>query len=168
MDRIQRPVQSVNPAKLSQVMGDFLGQYAWEVFGTVTFARYEPTFPAARRIILRFLRWLEEQRGDYVGAYWVLELHRWRPGSDPVAKACPHAHLLLTNVTGLDWRSVWRHVYARYGRARFERVRGGAAHYVAKYVAKEVFERGSWDIWRPEVIQRSLGPLRPNSTEFPL
>lgn len=131
-------------------MGEFLSQFPWDWFVTITW-RQDITDYGAWRRIRAWLCWLEREARNHVGAYIAVEYHRWRSGPNYLV---PHAHLLVLGVAHLQRTAVWKRTYERHGRARilpYDPTKG-ASHYVSKYVAKEVFERGEWDIWRPEVL----------------
>ena len=152
-------LQPDNPRTMANQMGEFLSRFHWDWFVTITF-RDEPTDYGAWRRTYAWLRSLEKSARRHVGAYIVIEYHRWRAGRNYMV---PHSHLLVTGVAGLKRTVVWKRTFDRYGRTRILPYdpQKGASYYVAKYVAKEVFERGEWDFWRPEVIQAAQIPLRP-------
>ena len=144
---------------LSRAMGEFLCQYPWEWWGTITFRDEIVTYGASRRV-RQFFRWLEGERGAPVGAFIAIEMHKYRGGGDP-ASLVPHVHFLALNVAGVERRAAWRYLWERCGRSRIEPYDPdrGASFYIAKYVGKECFERGEWDLWRPDVIQAAAKPL---------
>ena len=149
-----------SPSLLSQAMGEFLSRYAWEWWGTVTF-RDEVCTYTAQRAARALLSHIERAAGRHIGAFYVLERHRYRGGDDP-ASLTPHIHFLALNVAGVSRRAVWRWAHMRYGRTRIEPYdpHKGASYYVAKYVGKEALDRGEWELWRPETIQAAGCPLQ--------
>jgi len=136
-------------------MGEFLSRYAWEWWVTITF-RDEATTYTAHNAAKRFLLHVERAAGRHVGAFYAIERHKYRGGGDP-ASLTPHIHLLVTNVAGVSRRAVWRWAHERFGRTRIEPYDPdrGASYYIAKYTGKEALEKGEWELWRPEVIQRA-------------
>ena len=154
---IPEELQVDNPQNRAQQMGDWLSRFNWDWFVTLTF-RDEPSDYGAWNRAYAWLRWLERSLRRRVGAYIVVEYHRYRAGPNYMV---PHVHLLVTGVAGSQRTSVWERTFQRYGRARILPYdpKLGASYYVAKYVAKEAFSRGEWDIWRPEVVQHAQAPL---------
>jgi len=116
-------------------MGEWLSTYSWDWWCTLTF-RNEYTPDAATRAFLRFASWLRHDSpgvgyfvGHEVGRLGRLHLHALIGGLEP--------HVQRT-AAARRWER--RHGHARifpYDRDR------GAAHYIAKYVSKELAE---WDI----------------------
>lgn len=140
------------PSNLSQAMGEWLNQFAWDWFLTVTF-REDVSDYYARWAVEHTLRWLERRLRGPVGAFWAIEKHKYRGGGNPAALT-PHFHALVTNVAPLSRRDTWRYLFGKFGRSRIEPViKGkGATYYVGKYVGKEALEQGDWGIWRPEIF----------------
>lgn len=148
-----------SPPLLSEGMGRWLSTFRWQWWCTLTF-RSDFTLNSARRAARNFFLTVEDAASHPVGGFWAIERHRYRGRGDP-ASLVPHVHALVTNVTGVSRRAVWERCYRRWGRTRIEPYdpTKGASFYIAKYVGKEALERGEWDVWRPAVVMRAIGPL---------
>lgn len=121
---------------LSDAWGDFLSQYRWDWFVTLTFEGDVKTFTAHRRCNV-WLRSLEKAAGQPIA---------WFRGDEFGEKFGKfHMHLLIANVAHLHrftWMKQWKD---RNGFARifeFDPSKG-ATYYIAKYVTKQF---GEWDL----------------------
>jgi hypothetical protein len=121
---------------LSDSWGDFLGQFHWDWFVTLTFEGDVKTFTARNRCNA-WLRSLEKAAGQPIA---------WFRGDEYGEKFGKfHMHLLISNVAELHrftWMARWK---ARNGIARifpFDPTRG-AAFYVSAYVTKQF---GEWEM----------------------
>jgi hypothetical protein len=133
--------------QLSEAWGDFLSQYQWEWFMTLTFREPVPSY-RAYRLFRRYVADIRRAAGIPIAWFMVFE-HGAGTGR-------LHIHALLLNVAHLSrlwWMDEWDH---RAGWARilpFDH-RRGAAYYCAKYVTKG---GGEWDLdGLPIVFQASL------------
>lgn len=143
---------SILPPTPAQAMGNFLSRYDWDWWGTITFREDVGTYTAENRI-KQFLRWLERQKPRRrVAAFYALERHRWRGDNSTLT---PHLHFLVTGVADLRRDLAWRYSFDRNGRTQIEPYDPGkgAAYYISKYVGKEAFGTGEWDVWRPGVLK---------------
>jgi hypothetical protein len=145
---------------LSDSFGEFLAEFHWDWFVTLTFADDVKTFTAHRRCEA-WLKSLEKAAGQPIS---------WFRGDEYGEKFGKlHIHMLIGNVAGLHrftWMERWKEWVPkdRENRNGFARIfpfdpTKGAAFYVAKYVTKQF---GDWDIsgnvdaFR---IQQSILPL---------
>ncbi len=121
---------------LSDAWGDFLGQYHWDWFVTLTFAGDVKTFTAHNRCNA-WLRSLEKAAGHPIA---------WFRGDEYGNKFGKfHMHLLIDGVAHLHrftWMNRWE---VRNGWARILEFDSsqGASYYVGKYVTKQF---GEWDL----------------------
>jgi hypothetical protein len=135
----------VSPTRrqLREAWGQFLSQFQWDWFVSLTFRDEVPTF-RAYRILGRFLRDLEAAAG--VPIYW------FRADEYGARLGRFHMHLLIGNVAHLRrlyWMDEWNR---RAGYARilpFDDSKG-AVFYVAKYITKQ---GGEW------AVSENLGNL---------
>lgn len=114
---------------ISSAWGSWLSAYPWSHWGTLTFAAGEFSHEAATRAWSRFV--------SHVFHHEALEA--WFVGHEVGARGRLHLHCLLGCVPRPS-SEVWEWWFKRYGR---NEIRGydperGAAHYVAKYVTKEL------------------------------
>ena len=112
--------------------GSWLRVYPWEAWGTLTFKAGDFTHEAATRAWGNFSKWLDTQA----------PLASWFVGHEVGARGRLHLHCLLGMLSGLpaDRSEIWKWWFTRYGRAQvlgYDPERG-AAHYVSKYVTKEL------------------------------
>lgn len=107
----------------------FLNQWDWEWFVTLTFADDISVHTAGVRF-KRWFRMLNRRRDNQVGYFMATEWHKNRK--------VPHFHLLMLGVGNsrrLTWMDKWYPGYARiwpYNKNK------GAAHYLTKYITKEL------------------------------
>ncbi len=113
--------------------GEWLGGFEWEAWGTLTFKDPGYTHDAATRAWLRFVA-AQEEGGSTHLCYFV--------GHEVGKLGRLHLHCLLANLNPVTARrrDLWAWWFTRYGRCG---VRGydpekGAAHYVSKYVTKDL------------------------------
>ena len=122
--------------QLAASWGDFLSQFSWDWFVTLTFRDEVQSF-RAHRLFGYLMRDLEAAAGIPIFWFRVDEIgeHGGRF----------HMHALIGNVAHLrrlDWMDIWER---RAGYARilpFDNLRG-AAYYVAKYITKQLAD---WDL----------------------
>jgi len=121
---------------LTEAWGQFLGQFEWDWFVSLTFREEVPTF-RAHRLVRWYTSDLEKAAG--VPIFW------FRADEYGERLGRFHIHLLIGNVghlRRLNWMDEWNR---RAGYARilpFEKTKG-AAFYCAKYVTKQF---GDWDL----------------------
>jgi hypothetical protein len=121
---------SQSQRQLREAWGQFLSQFPWHWFVTLTFRGEVPTF-RAHRIVKRFLRDLEAAAG--VPIQWF-SADEYGPRFGRF-----HIHLLIGNVGHLR-RLYWMDEWNR--RAGYARIlpfddKQGALFYVAKYITKQ-------------------------------
>jgi hypothetical protein len=130
---------------IATAWGEWLSVFPWDAWGTLTFAAGEFTHEAASRAWARFARHVSTEA----------PIATWFVGHEVGARGRLHLHCLLGQLTGdgADRSKLWEWWFKRYGRAQ---VAGydpekGAAHYVAKYVTKELahydIDFAGWSIW---------------------
>lgn len=78
---------------LQDIWGQWLSEWNWEWFVTLTF-REEVGIVKAERLWRRWIRELNEAFGDRVGYFRVMEWHRNRK--------VPYFHALILNLGGVD------------------------------------------------------------------
>jgi len=128
----------VNP-KLREAWVHFLHRYDWTWFTTLTW-RSLPTSYTALNNTKNWLRTIVKDEKRNIGYFLCLE---WTKLQNR-----PHMHLLMGNLEGVrrdKWWSTW---YTRYGAARILPYRAelGCAHYLTKYVLKDIYQRGSFEL----------------------
>lgn len=141
------PLVAVGRKEVNREWGDWLNhQWSWDWFVTLTHDNSERALGNGTRTVVgwrasvqRWDRWWEEVESLRVGpgpAYWVRarEPNPWRKGT--------HFHALVGGVgSEASRRRAWAAWFARgYGLARILPYDPtlGAAHYLAKYVVKEL------------------------------
>ena len=113
-----------------RVWGDWLNQFSWDHFATLTF-RHQPSSPGAIRRFGVFVRRLEQRAQERVHWFYVLERG---------AAGMFHLHSLLSGTNRLHAASVadaWS--WGRADASDYD-ARRGAAYYVTKSVASDVVE----------------------------
>jgi hypothetical protein len=152
MNRVRPVLYDYTRRNLSrQVLAEMLDKLDWDLFFTGTF---KDSFrrDAAIKSFYRWLNsvcWLKGIDLDKKGYAWFLEWHKWRD--------VPHIHALL-RLPGLrtndKLRSLWRPWFVHYGRCQVERYNEemGAGFYLSKYMVKDTFGRGDWDIEYPKQL----------------
>ena len=151
----QTKYQTVMPSRSSliEAQGTWLRTFAWDWYGTFTFAK-PVTANGARFVLKQYIHSLKEANGTPVSMYWAAE--RGPRGGNI------HAHALIGNVGTLkpccerDWNTcttrcgahLWRSGEARIGIYSPE---GAAPFYVSKNAFlrlgnAESIANGDWDI----------------------
>ncbi len=122
---------------LVEAWGQFLSQFSWDWFVTLTF-RDEVNSFRAHRLFSQFVRELEQAAG--VPIFW------FRADEIGPHGGRFHIHALIGNVAHLrrmTWVDRWDRL-AGYARILpFDAKRGGAPYYCAKYVTKQ---SGDWEL----------------------
>jgi len=127
---------SQSQRQLREAWGQFLAQFPWDWFVSLSFREMVPTF-RAHRLVRYFLSDIEKAAG--VPIFW------FRTDEYGEHTGRFHIHVLVGNVAHLrrlDWMDEWNR---RAGYARivpFDQTRG-AAYYCAKYVTKQ---SGDWEL----------------------
>ncbi|MBA7704501.1 hypothetical protein ES703_113313 [subsurface metagenome] len=129
--------RQVNPLRLAWV--DLLNRYNWDWFATLTFRDLPKSFTAVNRV-KKWLMAIQKDEKRAIGYFMATEWFKTRE--------CPHFHLLMGNLEGVrrdKWWSTW---YTWYGRARILPYdKGlGAGYYLTKYVVKDVYQSGMFEI----------------------
>lgn len=128
----QVEVGQPQPESLAKPWGEWLKQWPWESWGTLTFRDDGYSHEAATRSFNRFTAWLRAEGNDQV-SYFV--------GHEVGKQGRLHLHCLLGSLAPMtSRRALWQWWFERYGRCE---LRGydpeqGAAVYVSKYVTKEL------------------------------
>jgi len=128
---------NVNPLREGWI--HLLDRYRWTWFTTLTFRDLPKTYTAINRT-KKWLRAIEKDEKIDIGYYLCLE---WTKTQNR-----PHTHLLMGNLEGIRRDKWWCEWYTRYGAARilpFNPARG-AASYLTKYVIKDIYQRGTFEI----------------------
>ena len=133
--------------ELNNAWGEFLRQFPWDWFATMTIREGIPRNVAAGKFN-RFARDVAEAAGLPVG---------WFRGEELTFAGHVHFHALFTNTAHLR-HSYWQDIWNR--RAGFARIlqydpRKGATYYVTKYVGTEFAE---WDLSDDLVAFRHYQP----------
>jgi len=107
----------------------------WTVIAHHTFT-WEASLDSTRRIFERFMN---ENLKD-VSYFYAIEENPSRDGH--------HVHALWSDCEAVLRKGVWSKWFEKYGRSRIEPVRShhDVAGYCSKYVSKECFERGWWNV----------------------
>ena len=140
---------------------DFVYELApWQVISHLTF-RWEVGLDAGRRAYERFMA-----RGfPELSYFYALEENPCRDGF--------HVHALWADAKTLYRKEAWAAWFKRFGRARIEPVkdRGDVTSYCAKYVTKEVYGRGWWNVklqWHRVQAQRGEPFVLERDTRLPV
>ena len=122
---------------LAVEMGRFLNDYAWDIFATLTFRT--PRFRDALPYVRPWLRHIT--RGRPHRAFVAEEFHK--------DKERLHLHALVQCAYPIDTYWAWNWWWKRHGFAKIKPYNPQlkASYYVAKYVAKEIFDTGRWVLW---------------------
>lgn len=136
MVSLQHNKQSVNP--LRKGWCELLDHYNWTWFTTLTFKDFPKTYTAQNRV-KRFLRYVERIERHKVAWYMCMEYTKL---------GCPHFHLLMGNLEGARYSKYFTWWFTRYGGARFKVYDPGkgATYYLTKYVIKDSYESGWYEI----------------------
>lgn len=140
--------------QLSEAWGQFLSQFPWDWFVTLTFREPVPSF-RAYRMFRRFVADIERAAGLPIAWFLVFE-YGARNGR-------LHIHALMSNTAHLSrlwWLDEWNR-RAGYARILPFDCRRGAVYYCAKYVTKGI---GEWElVGLPGIIQSALPLSVPKS-----
>ncbi|GAH93975.1 unnamed protein product [marine sediment metagenome] len=124
----------VNPVRMSWMKT--LDFYDWSWFATLTFAKPPKTYTAIHAAN-QWLKSIERQEKRKIGYYIALEYTRL---------GTPHFHALIGNlerIRRLTWMDNWKFGYARiYPYHKHF----GVEYYLSKYVIKDSYESGWFDI----------------------
>jgi len=125
-----------------------LNRYKWTYFLTLNFRDIPQTFTAQNRAKY-FLRYIEETVKHKIAYFIAME--KTKVGT-------PHFHLLLGNLGWTrytEWSKWW---YARYGYSKFKVYdpKKGATHYLTKYVIKDNYQSGWYDIQALEQMNQVI------------
>lgn len=131
-------LKSTNVNFLRQEWCRLLDRYKWTYFVTLTFKDIPQTFTAQNRA-KRFLTYVEETVKRKIAYYICMEFSR---------AGTPHFHALLGSLEWTrysEWTKWW---FTNYGYARFKVYdpKKGATHYLTKYVVKDNYQSGWYDI----------------------
>lgn len=131
-------VNNKNVNSLRQQWCKLLDHYTWTYFLTLTFRDLPKTFTAINRA-KQFLRYVERIVKHKIGYYICMEFTR---------AGTPHFHLLLGNLEGTRYSKWFTWWFTRYGGARFKVYDPtlGATHYLTKYVVKDNYQTGWYEI----------------------
>ena len=129
--------RQVNPLRLAWV--DLLNRYNWDWFATLTFRDLPKTYTAINRT-KKWLIVIKKEEKRHIPYFMCLEWTRLQNR--------PHIHLLMANLEGIrrdKWWSTW---YTQYGAARIlpYNKKLGAAYYLTKYVVKDIYQSGMFEI----------------------
>lgn len=129
----------VNPLREEWVK--LLSRYRWNWFTTLTFDPRKDlpkTYTAINRA-KRFFETIECKEERPIGYYICMELNRL---------GRTHFHALMGNLEGIQRSVWWKWWFTRYGRAMIEPYNPelGASHYLTKYVVKDEYQHGWFDI----------------------
>lgn len=138
VDKYTTKYTKVNPS-LRQAWVDLLDRYEWSWFTTLTFRDLPKSYTVANRI-KKWLKAIKKAERRPLSYFMCMEWTR--------VQNRPHAHLLMGNLEGIrrdKWWSTW---YTQYGAARILPYdsRLGASYYLTKYVVKDVYGSGLFQI----------------------
>lgn len=137
--------------QLTEGWGQFLSQYPWDWFVTLTFRDWVGSF-RAHRLFERFVRELEKAAG--IPIFW------FRADEIGTHGGRFHMHALIGNVAHLrrlTWMDRWEGM-AGIARILPFNAKRGAAYYCAKYVTKQ---DGDWQLSDNLAAFSSYQPLLP-------
>lgn len=128
----------VNPL-LRQAWVDLLDRYEWSWFTTLTWRSLPKTYTCLNQT-KKWLTAIKKQEKRCIPYFMCLEWTRLQNR--------PHTHLLMANLEGIrrdKWWSTW---YTQYGAARIlpYNKKLGAAYYLTKYVVKDVYRSGMFEV----------------------
>ena len=129
--------RQVNPLRQGWV--DLLNRYQWTWFTTLTWRSLPKTYTAIHQT-KKWIKAIEKDEKIDIGYFLCLE---WTKLQNR-----PHTHLLMGNLEGIrrdKWWSTW---YTQYGAARILPYNQelGAASYLTKYVIKDIYQRGMFEL----------------------
>ena len=127
----------VNPLRLAWV--DLLNRYNWDWFATLTFRDLPKSYTAINRT-KKWLTAIKKQEKRPISYFMCME---WTKVQNR-----PHTHLLIGNLEEVRRDKWWFTWYTWYGRARILPYdsRLGAGYYLTKYVVKDVYQSGMFEI----------------------
>lgn len=145
-------LKSKNVNFLRQEWCKLLDYYKWTYFLTLTFSDVPRTFTAQNRA-KRFLSYIERTVKHRIAYYVCMEFTKI---------GTPHFHLLLGNLEGSrysEWTKWW---FTNYGYARFKvyNCKQSAIHYLTKYVVKDNYRSGWYDIKGLEYMNQTTFDLK--------
>jgi len=123
---------------ISEAMGSWLADKPWDVWVTLTFRDGNFSHEAATRAFQKWIQWLGIQGNPNATHFVGHEI------GGHTARL--HLHGLIGNLEPCTSRnSMWEWWFKRYGRAQILPYdpEKGAAHYVSKYITKEL---AHWDL----------------------
>lgn len=132
---------------LRQGWVDLLNRYEWTWFATLTWRSLPKSYTALNQT-KKWLRAIEKGEKIDIGYFLCLEYTKLQNR--------PHTHLLMGNLEGIQRSKWWSTWYTRYGAARilpFDPARG-AAYYLTKYVVKDVYQKGMFEIYGLEGLNQ--------------
>ena len=138
MDKYTQVYKQVNPF-LRQAWVDLLNGYKWTWFTTLTFRDLPRSYTATNRI-KKWLKAIKKAERRPLSYFMCME---WTKVQNR-----PHAHLLMGGLEGIRRDKWWFTWYTRYGGARILAYdsRLGASYYLTKYVVKDVYRSGLFQI----------------------
>ncbi|GAI08076.1 unnamed protein product, partial [marine sediment metagenome] len=124
---------------LRQAWVDLLNRYTWTWFTTLTFSDLPRSYTALNRA-KKWLHSIENEERIHLAYYLALEYTK--------VLNLPHIHLLMGGLEGIrrdKWWSTW---FTWYGRARIlpYNKKLGAGYYLTKYVIKDIYQKGIFEI----------------------
>lgn len=127
---------NVNP--LRQAWCKLLDHYRWTYFVTLTFRDLPKSYTAINRAT-QFLRYVDKTICEKIAYYIAMEF---------TMAGTPHFHLLLGNLEGSRYSIFTEWWFSKYGYARFKVYdpKKGATHYLTKYVVKDKYQTGWYEI----------------------
>jgi len=127
----------VNPLREGWI--HLLNRYEWTWFTSLTFRDLPKSYTAINRT-KKWLKAIEKAEKRDIGYYLCLE---WTKTQNR-----PHMHLLMGNLDGIRRDKWWCEWYTRYGAARIlpYNQKLGAASYLTKYVIKDIYQKGMFEI----------------------
>lgn len=130
--------REVNPL-LRQAWVNLLNRYEWTWFTTLTFRDLPKSYTAINRVN-RWLTAIKNQEKRAIGYYMVTEWFK--------TQKCPHMHLLMGGLQGVNRSKWWKVWFTWYGRNRILPYRKelGCQFYLTKYVIKEKSDIGLFEI----------------------
>lgn len=135
--------KDVNPLREGWV--NLLSRYVFTWFTTLTFKDSPKTYTAINRA-KKFLRAIEGKEKVNIGYYLCMELNRL---------GIPHFHALMGNLDEVRRSTWWKWWFTRYGAARIlpYNPKLGAGYYLTKYVVKDEYQCGWFDIHNLDLLQ---------------
>ncbi len=127
----------VNPLREAWV--DLLSRYEWSWFTTLTFRDLPKTYTAVNRT-KKWLTAIKKQEKRRIPYFMCMEWTRLQNR--------PHMHLLMGGLHEVNRSKWWLTWFTWYGAARILPYdsRLGAAYYLTKYVVKDIYQKGIFEI----------------------